>query len=95
MMPVSRYLGDRLAFLVQCGINISAHYMHSIIGSHILDNIYVMGSIQTCTLVGYRLKFCAIPGFDTIGFRTIVTKHVTMQGLGASHQALTSSRTFG
>ena len=55
----------------------------------------VTGSIQMCTLVGYHLKFCAMPGFDTIGFRTTVTKRVVMQGLGVSRRAVTSSQTFG
>ena len=58
------------------------------------STIYVTGSTQTCTLVGYCLKICAMPGFDTIGFRTTVTKCVIMLGLGASRQTMTSSQTF-
>ena len=42
----------------------------------------VTGSTQTCTLVGYNFKNCAVPGFDTIGFRTTVTKCVVMFCLG-------------
>ena len=30
--------------------------------------VYVTGSTQTCALVGYHLKICAVPGFNTIGF---------------------------
>ena len=56
---------------------------------------YVTGSTQMCTLVGYKIFKCAMPGFDTIGFRTTVTKRIAMFCLVASCWTVTSPRRFG